>query len=70
MKLVSFRFGNHENSKKHKENVVFLKAQMEAEEENLGEGDLDEDTLDAEQLDEDLDDVEAENGPENQPKTK
>ncbi|XP_054756276.2 dnaJ homolog subfamily C member 21-like [Lytechinus pictus] len=37
-------FANHENSKKHKENMVYLKAQMEAEEEEFaGEESVEED---------------------------
>ena len=33
----SFRFANHEKSKKHKENVVLLKAEMDEEEEEINE---------------------------------
>ncbi|XP_064624905.1 dnaJ homolog subfamily C member 21-like [Lineus longissimus] len=67
-------FANHENSKKHKENVVFLKTQMAAEEDDLGKDDLDpdEDMLGDRLLDDTdlLEDIKASNGLEAQPKTK
>eukprot|EP00057_Strongylocentrotus_purpuratus_P007500 XP_011661974.1 PREDICTED: dnaJ homolog subfamily C member 21 [Strongylocentrotus purpuratus] len=45
-------FANHENSKKHKENIIFLKAQMEAEEEEFaGEEESQEEDYDLEEGD-------------------
>ena len=35
MFVLIFRFANHERSKKHKENVAYLKQEMEEEEELL-----------------------------------
>lgn len=38
IKTFSYRYSNHERSKKHKENVVFLRQQMQEEDGELCEG--------------------------------